>query len=107
MIRRVARRDRNHADIVATLRAVGCLVWDLAAEGHGCPDLLVWAPKKRGLVLVEVKNGELPPSARKLTPQEQAFFDTWGAAGAPVYVVNTTDEALEVVGVRVAQEVER
>lgn len=44
-MRRAARVDANHAEIVAALRDRGCLVQSLAALGHGVPDLLVKAPR--------------------------------------------------------------
>ncbi len=40
-MRRAAKIDRNHVEIVAALRGVGASVQDLAAVGKGCPDLLV------------------------------------------------------------------
>ncbi len=93
---RYARRvDDNHAAIVAALRAVGCAVQSLAAVGKGCPDLVVG---RRGQTfLLEVKDGAKPPSARKLTPDEEEWHRAW--CGVPVATVNSVREALAVVGV--------
>lgn len=92
-----ARRDANHAEIVAALRAAGRLVLDLAAVGHGCPDLLAaWGG---GMVLLEIKDGSKPPSARKLTADETAFHTLWGRH---VVVVSSVAEALAATGVSVA-----
>ncbi len=93
MIRRAARRDDNHQEIVRGLRKAGCSVLDLGAVGDGCPDLLV---KRAGrLVLMEVKDGKKPPSARKLTPDQVVFHQLWGEC---VVVVTSIEEALEAVG---------
>jgi hypothetical protein len=74
-MRRAARVDANHAEIVAAFRACGCQVLDLSRVGGGCPDLLVSA---RGvLFLVEVKDGTKPPSARRLTSMEAQFHEIW------------------------------
>jgi hypothetical protein len=61
--------------------------------GDGVPDLLVGY---RGYtLLLEVKDGNKPPSARELTPAEQKFFDEW--TGGLLAVVNNVDEALEIL----------
>lgn len=96
-MRRAARTDRNHLEIVAALRKVGCTVRSLAAVGQGCPDLLVAFTAidgRRVTVLMEVKDGKKRPSARKLTPDEARFFATWAGEA---YVVTSVEEAIAVV----------
>lgn len=89
-MRRAAKRDANHAAIVAALRRCGCLVLDLGAVGNGCPDLLVnWAGV---LTLLEVKDSAKPPSARKLTDDQLLFHAVW--AEARLAVVTTPEEAI-------------
>ena len=56
--------------------------------GQGCPDILV--EFRRTLWLMEIKDGDKPPSKQKLTPDERAFFDIWDT---PV-VVRSPDEAV-------------
>lgn len=74
-MRRAARRDANHKDVGDYLRALGWSVLDLASLGNGCPDIVVGKP---GFAcLVEIKDGSLPPSARKLTEKEQTVRDNW------------------------------
>ena len=92
------KRDDNHAEIVATLRRVpGCRVHDTADMGGGFPDLVVGF---MGVIrLLEVKDGSLPPSARKLTADEKKFHKSWAAL--PVHVVNNVDEALTAIGLDV------
>lgn len=83
--------DANHRLVVKALRDAGILVKSLAGVGDGCADLLT---AFRGvLVLLEVKDGSLPPSARKLTKAEAEFVATWPC----VYVVTSPEEAVRVV----------
>jgi len=74
-MRRAARTDANQTDIVDEFRAWGASVLPLHAVGKGCPDLLIGTP--RGSLLVEVKDGSKPPSARKLTPDQVEFHAAW------------------------------
>jgi hypothetical protein len=89
-VRRAAKVDRNHNEVVDAFRAIGCSVQSLAAQGNGCPDLLVHCPLP-GYLLVEVKDGQLPPSARKLTPDQERWHAAWRG---PVHVVKSVDEAI-------------
>lgn len=89
---RAARVDRNQAEIIAALRAVGCSVQPLHAVGKGCPDLLVG--KGRANLLMECKDGRKPPSARELTPDQTQWHIQWRGQ---VAVVNSVDEALALV----------
>lgn len=74
-MRKIARRDANHVQIVAAFRKLGCSVLDLAAIGNGCPDLLVCKGDKHRLV--EVKNDKQPPSGRLLTDDQAKFHSLW------------------------------
>ncbi len=83
-MRRAAKIDRNQPEIVAALRKAGAMVQPLHSIGQGFPDLLVFF---RGvLTLLEVKDGDLPPSGRALTPDQVEFHRVW-----PVTVVNNAD----------------
>ena len=91
-----ARVDDNQSKIVGELRQVGCRVLSLAKMGKGCPDLLcAWQGRN---YLFEVKNPDKPPSARKLTPDEQEFFNTWKPQGQ-VDIIYTADDALRIMGI--------
>ena len=88
-MRHAARIDANQDQIVTALRAMGATV-RIVTQGNGLPDLLVGF---RGVtILMEVKDGQKVPSARKLTPAEQKFFDEW--RGGIVAIVNSVDEAI-------------
>lgn len=69
------RRDRNHPGIVKGLRDVGASVLDLGDVAKGCPDILVgWRGRN---YLLEIKDGEKPPSQRDLTDDQKAFHLAW------------------------------
>jgi len=92
-MRRASKVDANQAEIVAALRGVGCSVQPLHAVGGGVPDLLVGF---RGMnLLVEVKDGSKRPSARRLTPDQERWHDSWRGT---VAVVKDVPEALTLVG---------
>lgn len=64
------RVDKNHSEIVGTLKSIGCSVLSLADKGHGVPDLLVGFRGRNYLVEVKSEKG-------KLTPDQEIFFQTW------------------------------
>lgn len=76
------------------LRDAGVQVLSLAALGKGVPDLL--CAFRGRLVLVEVKDGSKPPSARKLTPDQEQFHKAW--ADVPLHVVGSPWDALKAMG---------
>lgn len=92
---RATRVDRNHGEIVDALRKIGCSVQSLATIGDGCPDLLVYSSAMGELMLMEVKDGTKPPSARALTADQCRWHSGWRGA---VYIVTSVDEALALVG---------
>ncbi len=74
-MRTKAKVDSNQPEIVAAFRKLGCTVTPTHMVGKGFPDIVVG---KHGLtVLVEIKDGSKPPSARKLTPAEKTWHDGW------------------------------
>jgi hypothetical protein len=84
------RIDANQNAIVDALRKAGASV-RIISQGDGIPDLLVGY--NGFTVLMEVKDGDKPPSARKLTDAEQKFFNEW--RGGMLFVVNSVEQALE------------
>jgi hypothetical protein len=84
------RIDANQNKIVEALRGAGAYV-RIISQGDGIPDLLVGY--KGYTILMEVKDGDKVPSARKLTEAEQKFFNEWD--GGLLVVVNSAEEALE------------
>lgn len=97
-MRKYARKvDDNQRPIVAALRGLGAYVQDVSAYPVGFDLLVGW--RGRWLAL-EVKNGERPPSARKLTANELAIQSEAQRVGAPFHVVHNLDGALALLGVR-------
>lgn len=88
LARYAKRRDDNEREIVDALRKFGYAVWALDKPA----DLLVGVRGR--FVLLEVKDGAKPPSARKLSPDEHAVAETCGSRGLPYAVVLNLEEAL-------------
>lgn len=89
-MRRAARIDTNHHEIVDALRSAGAVVYSLAAMGEGIPDLLVGYHGTT--TLLEIKHGNNP-----LTPDQRIFFHAW--VGGAVCVVHSVAEAFHAIGV--------
>lgn len=87
-MRRAARRDDNEQDIIKAMRAEGAYVKQINDEGLF--DLLV---SHRGeTLLIEVKDGAKPPSARRLTEAELKFHEEW--PGSDLFIVTSVEEAI-------------
>lgn len=93
-MRRAAKVDANQEQIVQALRAAGATVQSLAGVGKGVPDLLVGYQGKT--LLMEVKDGRLAPSARRLTEDQLVWHGAW--RGGPLAVVDGVDAALRALG---------
>lgn len=87
-----ARTDANQSDIVSDLRTVGCSVQSLAMVGQGVPDILVGFRGQN--YLFEIKDGNKPPSARRLTSDEDTWHLRWDGQ---VNVIECTEDALRVL----------
>ena len=85
--------DANQPAIVAAFRRMGATVQHLHTLGKGAPDLLIGINGVNGLV--EVKDGEKPPSKRRLTGDEQDWHDGWKGQ---VCIVESIDDAARFVG---------
>ena len=89
-----AKVDANHTQVVSALRAAGASVQSLAAVGKGVPDLLV---SFNGVnLLMEVKDGNKPKSAQKLTEDQIKWHGAWQG---PVCIVDGPGAALRMIGV--------
>lgn len=90
-MRRAARIDGNHRLIVRQLRSIpGCTVADTSALGNGFPDLVVGFQGRT--ILIEVKDGRLKPSARRLTEAEHRFHEAW--TGGRLVIAENADQAV-------------
>lgn len=87
-LRYALRKDANQGELVAALERIGCSVYVM----HAPSDLLVGFRGRN--VLLEVKDGDKPPSAQKLTPAQVLFRANWRGQHD---VVKTVDEAIAAV----------
>ena len=71
---RNARVDANQPETVKAFRDLGWSVL-IISQLKNCCDLVV--SKEGYTMLIEVKDGNKPPSAQKLTEGESKFFSTW------------------------------
>lgn len=90
-MRRAARRDSNEGDIVKAMREAGACVKVINDEGTF--DLLCYY--NGHTLLLEIKDGAKPPSARRLTDAEQKFHDEW--PGDNLHIINSVQEALDLL----------
>ena len=93
-MRRAARVDANQQRIVDGARRVGYRVSITSTVGQGFPDLVVWNPASRKLMLIEVKDPSQPPSKRELTQDQVDFHACFEGATA---VVETVEQLIEVM----------
>lgn len=78
------RRDAIEPSIIAALRAMGVLVWQIS--GYGLPDLLCYSSGRTPLwIPLEVKSGKA-----KLSPLQQKLQAPW-------QIVRSIDEAIAAV----------
>jgi Holliday junction resolvase len=91
-MRRAAKIDGNHREIVSHLEAIGCSVQSLAAAGNGIPDLLVG--RRAVNVLIEIKDPAQPPNKRKLTPDQVGWHRRWRGQVAVVETAKQAEEAV-------------
>jgi hypothetical protein len=88
-VRKIAKRDANHHEIVNVLLAAHCSVVELHQLGDGVPDLLVGSSVV-GNALMEIKTDD-----GELTPDQVTFHREWRG---PIVTVRNVDEALAAAG---------
>lgn len=89
---RARKTDSNQSTLVKQMRAIGMSVFVTSGVGEGFPDLV--AGIKGQNFLFELKNPALSPSRKKLTPDEQTFFDTWKGK---VYKIETIEDVIKII----------
>jgi len=85
--------DANQGEIVSALLGAGCCVQSLASVGRGCPDLLVYSPL-RGLLLIEIKDGQKPPS-KDVSEAQKTWHKNWKGH---VSIVRCFKDAMGAIG---------
>lgn len=91
-MRRAAKIDSNHTEIVSAFRKLGCSVLPLHMVGRGCPDLAIGKCSKT--VLVEIKDGSKTASRKELTKDEQKFHAEWLGS---LFVVESVSDVIALV----------
>jgi hypothetical protein len=93
-MRRAAKVDENQPKIVQALRRIGCTVL-ITSQLKNAFDILVGFQGR--LFIMEIKDGDKPPSARKLSEGEQKCKADFERVNVPYYVVNSVEDAVDVV----------
>lgn len=89
----IKRTDRNHSEIINAIRKIPNIsVFSTHEVGKGFPDIVVGY--KGVNYLIEIKDGNKPPSARKLTDAELQFHSNWRGQ---IKIVNNLDEVLNLL----------
>ena len=86
--RRAARNDANQAAVIEALESIGCLVYVIRQP----VDLIIgyggmW-------MLAEVKDGDKPPSRRKLRKGQIACAEMAQALSLPLLVLTSPEQAV-------------
>ena len=93
-MRRAAKIDSNQNEIVEALRRCGASVL-ITSQLKNCFDILVGY---NGInYIVEIKDGNKPPSQRRLTKGEIQFRDNW--KGGKYYVIESIEDALKMINI--------
>ena len=85
--------DENQKAIVNSLRQLGISVAVCSQAGDGFPDLVV--SYKGFNYLIEIKDGNKPPSKQKLTSKQRKFHSEWKGQ---IAVANSLDQVFKIIG---------
>lgn len=90
------RKDRNQAECVRLWESVGAVWIDTTGDPMiGFDGILI----HRGRIwLIEIKDGTKPPSARRLTTNEQERHALVARAGGTIHIVTCPDDGLRLMG---------
>jgi hypothetical protein len=91
--RHAKKTDANHAAIRDSIRNCGYRVLDLSACGNGVPDIAVMVGDEKS-IFFEIKDGDKPPSRRKLTKAEEEWKIFFGSM---TYTVISVEEAFDIL----------
>ena len=89
-MRRNARIDANQPEVVRAFRSCGATVGHTHMVGDGFPDIVVGFGGDN--YLIEIKDGDKPPSGRKLTSDEEEWHREWRGS---VHIIESADQAVE------------
>ena len=93
------KKDANHAQVKEAFETCGWETFDAAA--FGLPwDLTVFGPSRSDLFFVEVKDGEKPKSATKLTKAEEEFDALLRRHDHALQRVSSIDDVMDLINRR-------
>ena len=91
-MRRNAKVDVNQPEIVKALRKHGATVL-ITSQLKNCFDILVGY---NGInYIMEIKDGTLPPSKKRLTEGELKFKESW--VGGEYYIIESIEQAIKTI----------
>lgn len=90
-MRRAARKDENHDAICRFLRGCGCIVIETYQSNQFDAIVGIFGI----LAGVEIKDGNKPPSRRRLTPAEESLH--LALTDYPVFVVESEDDCMAMI----------
>jgi hypothetical protein len=90
------KTDGNHAAIRDGLKRIPQMTVIDTTQTGGPLDLACYYKPRKRFRFIEIKDGSLPPSARKLTEKERKFIELLPDVCC---VVNSLEEALREMGV--------
>lgn len=93
-MRRAAKVDANQSEIVAALRKRGAAVL-IVSQLKNAFDILVGFNGR--LFIMEIKDGNKPPSAQRLTDGELKSKALFESVGVKYHVINSVESALETI----------
>lgn len=91
---RAAKVDSNQSEIVKALRKVGATVL-ITSQLKNAFDILVGYRTR--LFIIEIKDGRLVPSKRKLSDGENKCKTNFERVGVTYHIANSVDEALNII----------
>jgi hypothetical protein len=95
-MRRAAAVDKNQQRIVMALRYAGACVI-ITSQLKKAFDILVIY--NGDTFIVEIKDGDLSPSKRRLTTGEQLCKESIERAGGMYHIIESVDDALNLIGI--------
>lgn len=91
---RAFRKDANHATVKTALTLAQIDFIDAAAYGFPC-DFII--PLRGRIFMLEVKDGDKPPSQQSLTDEEEILANMLTRNGCKLHVVKSPEEALDIL----------
>jgi len=92
--RKRGRTDGNHTEVIEAMRNIGAVVYSVASIPNFTDTLVGYRGQ---LFIIEIKDGTLPPSKRKLTDGEIKCKTDFERVGVTYHVANSVAEALNII----------